>query len=287
MKDKKKTKDQLINELVELRQRIAGLEASEAERKPAEEDLRESNARYKAFFDRTLYCVYVHNLEGRFIDANDAALNLLCYKREDIPSVKFSTLLEEDQLPIAFKNMEELLQTDSQKGPIEYKLRKKDGGYVWIEAEGSVIYKGGKPYAIQGIARDITERKLAEENLRFSKKHLESILSNSLDLIITIKKDGAIGYTNHQLDMVTGYQQDEVLGKHFMEFIPEHRKELILGKWRELNEGIAGIFEAEIIKADGTLLHCLISSSTLEGFDEFLVSIKDITKRKLAEKALI
>lgn len=286
MKDENKTKQQLINELLELRQRIAELETLEAEHKNIEESLRESEIRYRALFDRSLYCVYVHDFEGRFIDANDAALNLLGYKSEEIPSVDFSKLLEEDQLAIVFKNMEEFLQTGSQKGPVEYKLRKKDGGYVWIEAEGSLIYKEGKPYAIQGIARDITERKLAEENLRFSKKYLESILSNSLDLMITIKKDGTIGYTNHQIDIVTGYQKDEVLGKYFINFIPEHQKEFIIEKWRELNEGIPGIFETEIIKADGTPMHCLISSSTVEGFDEFLISIKDNSERKHAEEAI-
>src|SRR4030042_5837238 len=165
MKDENKKKKQLINELLGLRQRIAEMGKSEAEIKMAEEALRESAAKYKALFDHSLYCVFVHDFEGRCMDANDAALNLLGYKREDIPSVDFSTLLEKDQLSVTFKNMEELLQTDSQKGPIEYKLRKKDGGYVWIEAEGSVIYKGGKPYAIQGIARDITEHKRIEEAL--------------------------------------------------------------------------------------------------------------------------
>src|SRR4030043_1570042 len=179
MREKEKTKEQLITELVELRQRIAEIEASEAERKPAEECLRESEIRYKALFDRSLYCVYEHDFEGRFIDANDTALNLLGYKREDIPFVNFSTLLEEDQLPIAFKNMEELLQTGSQKRPIDYKLRKKDGSYVWVETEGSVIYRKGKPYAIQGIARDITERIQAEEALRESEQRFRTIFESA------------------------------------------------------------------------------------------------------------
>src|SRR4030043_1134876 len=184
MKDEKKTKEQLLNESVELRQRIAELEKSEKQRNQAEEELRENKERYKELFDRSIYCVYVHDFEGRFIDANDAALNLLGYKKEDIPSVNFSTLFDEDQLPIAFKNMEELLQTGSQKSPIETKLRKKDGGYVWVEAEASVIYRKGKPYAIQGIARDITERIQAEEALRESEQGFRTIFESASDGIL-------------------------------------------------------------------------------------------------------
>src|SRR4030043_1478109 len=296
MKDKKKTKDQLINELVELRQRIAGLEASEAERKPAEEDLRESNARYKAFFDRTLYCVYVHNLEGRFIDANDAALNLLCYKREDIPSVKFSTLLEEDQLPIAFKNMEELLQTGSQKEPIEYKLRKKDGGYVWIEAEGSLIYKEGKPYAIQGIARDITERKLAEKALIDSEERYRRMVSAITAYTYSVEvKNGQTIFTHHSIGClpVTGYKPEDYESEPYLWYTMIHPEDQIL-VGNSLNEILAGRevppIEHRLIRRDGsivwvrnTMVPYLDEEGRLIRYDGL---IEDITGRKRAEEAM-
>jgi len=59
------------------------------ERKQAEKALRESEEKYKALFDRSLDCVYVHDFEGNFIDANPAALDLLGYTKEEIPSVNF------------------------------------------------------------------------------------------------------------------------------------------------------------------------------------------------------
>ena len=113
MKDEHKTKKQLINKLLELRQRIAELEKSEKEPNQVEETLRESEARYRALFDRTLYCVYLHDLEGKFLDANEAALNLLGYKKEDIPFLSFPSILDEDQLSVAFKNTEDIKQTGS------------------------------------------------------------------------------------------------------------------------------------------------------------------------------
>src|SRR4030066_1048780 len=265
MKDKKKTKDQLINELVELRQRIAGLEASEAERKPAEEDLRESNARYKAFFDRTLYCVYVHNLEGRFIDANDAALNLLCYKREDIPSVKFSTLLEEDQLPIAFKNMEELLQTGSQKRPIEYKLRKKDGGYVWVEAEASVIYRKGKPYAIQGIARDITERIQAEEALRESEQRFRTMFESASDgILVTDVETKKFYLGNKTICRMLNYSQEEIKNLTVMDIHPEEDLPHVFNEFEKLARKEITLTENIPLKRkDGRVFYVDINTSWL------------------------
>lgn len=132
----------------------------------------------------------------------------------------------------------------------------------------------------------IAESKRLETKLRSTKNYFESILRNSLDLMITVKKDGTIGYTNHLLDAMTGYRQEDVLGKHFIDFIPRHMKDFMWEKWKEINEGISGIYETQIIKADGTLMNCLISTSAVEGFKEFLVSIRDLTMRMQAEEAL-
>lgn len=166
MKDDVKTKEQLIRELVEKRQLIAELERSGIKHSKIEDALRDSEARYRALFDRTLYCVYIHDFDGRFLDFNDAALKLLGYAREEIPFLNLSSILDKEQLLKALKIIETIKRTGSQKGATEYRFRRKDGNYVWVETEASIIYRDGKPYAIQGIARDITERKGMEEELR-------------------------------------------------------------------------------------------------------------------------
>ncbi len=140
--------------------------------------LKESEERYKALFDRSLSYIYLHDFNGQFIDANDAALKALGYKRKEILLLNFASLLEKGQLPEAIQSLEEIIRTGHQKKPDEYKLRRKDGSYIWVETEGSLIYKDGKPYAIQGIGRDITEKKTAEETLRKSREQLRNLASH-------------------------------------------------------------------------------------------------------------
>ena len=148
------------------------------EQKLAEEALRESEERYKALFERSLELVYLCDFEGNFIDANDAALELLGYTKDDIKSLNFGSLLTDDQLPLVVDTAEEILKTGSQKEVAEYKLRRKNGEYVYVESMGAIIYRKGKPYAIQGIARNITDRKQADETLRTS----EAQLSNAMNI---------------------------------------------------------------------------------------------------------
>ncbi len=146
------------------------------ERKIIEEALRESEARYKALFDKSLYSVYLNDLEGNFIDANEAALNLLGYTKEELPSLSFAEILEKDQIPKAFEVIEEIRKNGFQRKPVEYKLKKKNGKHVWVETEASAIYRGGTFYAIQGIARDITERMQIEQQ----RTHLSQIANEIL-----------------------------------------------------------------------------------------------------------
>lgn len=136
------------------------------DRKLSEEKLRESEARYKALFDCSLDFIYVTDFKGRFIDANDAALNRLGYNREEIHSMNFATLLSEDQLSLAFQTIQGIRDTGHQKNLLELRLKAKNGNDVFVENVGSVILKEGIPYAVQGVARDITKRKKAEAQLQ-------------------------------------------------------------------------------------------------------------------------
>jgi len=162
-------------EPMDRRQQTPKLQESQSQRAAAEKSLPAAEERYKALFDRTLYGVYIHNFEGRFLDANGCALELLGYTKDDIPSLSLSSLLDEDQLRTALEAMEEIKRTGSRNTPTEYKLKKKDGGVVWVETEAALIYREGKPFAIQGIVRDITANKQAQKTLRETSRKIERL----------------------------------------------------------------------------------------------------------------
>lgn len=134
--------------------------------------------RYEALFSRCRDAVYVHDFCGQFLDANDTALNLLGYERDDITSLSFADLLGPHELPLALQTAVELINTGEQAGVQEYELHRKDGSTVWVEANASIIRHEGESIAVLGIARDLTERRQAEKE----RKNLERQLQHSQKL---------------------------------------------------------------------------------------------------------
>ncbi|MBI4767883.1 MAG: PAS domain S-box protein [Deltaproteobacteria bacterium] len=142
------------------------------ERLKVDEESKEKEERFNALFNRSFDFVYIHDFEGHFLDMNQTGLDFLGYQREDLNSLTVASLFDEDQQIKAVKAVQEIIQTGSQRHPNEYYLRTKEGRRVYFETKGSIIYKDHKPYAILGVARDITGRKEAEELLKKREEEL-------------------------------------------------------------------------------------------------------------------
>jgi PAS domain S-box-containing protein len=156
----------------------------------AERRLKESNERYRALFEGSGECIYLHDFEGKFIDANASVLNLLGYSRAEIQQLTLHSLLTPDQLAQAQRAMEEIRKTGSQSVNSKYRLTTKNGECRIVETRGSLVYRDGVPWAIQGIARDITEQKRMEEKLSAlhahtlqlgKATHLDQVVESSLN----------------------------------------------------------------------------------------------------------
>jgi len=131
-----------------------------------------------------------------------------------------------------------------------------------------------------GITKHLDNKRCSE------KEYLERILYHSFDIVLFIKNDGTVYYANRQVVSETGYRQDEIQGRRIVEFIPDHQKKFMREKWSEVNKGISGTYETQLIKADGTLMDCLITQSPYEGSDEILMIIRNISEKNNIDRQL-
>src|SRR5215212_494535 len=152
---------------------VAELEERIAERKRAETALRESEERYRELFENAKDAIYVHDLQGAYISVNRAAEKLLGYTREEIIGRNFSEFVALDHIHIMRENFCAKL-VEHGDTTYEVDLVAKDGRRVPVEVSSRAIYDHGVLIGIQGMARDITERKLAQDALQmFSRQLIE------------------------------------------------------------------------------------------------------------------
>lgn len=117
------------------------------------------------------------------------------------------------------------------------------------------------------------------------KNDFENLFNSSLDLIVTLNTDGIIQYKNKQFDKVFGGDK-KIAGKNFIEFVSAKCKKETKAKIHEgSKEGT--MYETELMDAKEHIIPCLISQSTLNGRDEFLLIIKDVSQISQLQKQLI
>jgi len=257
------------------------------------ESLTNSEERYRALFDHSLELVYLHDFEGNFIDANDAALNLLGYKRQEISSLNFASLLSEEQIAKALEVLQELKDTSVQREITEFKLKRKDGNFVYVETKASVIYHDGKPYAIQGIGRDITERKQAEEKMKESEEKFRSLVESTSDWIWEVNLNGVYTYASPKVKELLGYEPEEVIGKTPFDFMPVEEANRIANIFKDIVAAGKAIerLENTCWHKNGHLV--ILETSGVPVFDNqgksrgYRGVDRDITERKKMQDSLI
>ena len=164
------------NNLLDKEGKILGsiaLGADVTERKWAEEALRESEEKYRTLFEESRDTIYVATRDGKFIDINRAGLELLGYTEEDVMSLNIWEMYADpaDRLPFQ--------QEIERRGFVkdyEIRFRKKDGTEIDCLVTAILRRAGdGSILGYQGIIRDITERKWAEEQLKSSREQLRAL----------------------------------------------------------------------------------------------------------------
>jgi PAS domain S-box-containing protein len=153
---------------------VTELETRIGERKRAEEALRESEERYRELFENARDAIYVHDLDGKYTSVNRAAEALSGYRRDEILGRHFTEFVAGDHIEHVRDCLLSKLENEGET-TYEVEVIAKDGRRVPVEVSSRAIYENGVIVGVQGTARDITERKQAQDTLRiFSRQLIEA-----------------------------------------------------------------------------------------------------------------
>jgi two-component system sensor histidine kinase DegS len=131
------------------------------------QELRTSEERYRELFENALDAIWLHDMEGNIIAVNRSAEKVTGYNIEKLTKMNVRSFLSDESLNLAGQIRHKLLANEPVEQPYEQHLTKKDGSEIIVQLATSLVFDKGEPVAFQHIARDITEQKRMQENLRF------------------------------------------------------------------------------------------------------------------------
>jgi PAS domain S-box-containing protein len=130
-------------------------------------ELKTSEERYRQLFENAHDAIWIHDLEGNFVTVNRSAERLTGYSMEELSGMNVKSFLSEESLELAHEIRRKILNKEPVEQPYEQRIFRRDGSEAYIQLATSLVLDKGKPVAFQHIARDITEQKRMNENMRF------------------------------------------------------------------------------------------------------------------------
>jgi diguanylate cyclase (GGDEF)-like protein/PAS domain S-box-containing protein len=261
------------------------------EQKQAADVIRESEERYRQLFENANDLIYAHDLDGNYISINQAAEAVLGYSRDETLRMNMTSIIAPEQLDMVQQMMAQKLAGDVSQTVYEVDCIRKDGTRATLEVNSSLIVKNGEPVAVQGIARDVTERIQSREALRKSEERYRDLFENANDLIYTHDLRGNFTSLNRAGELITGYSRDEALQMNISEVVaPEFLEAARTMTVKKLDGEKPSTYELEIIAKDSRRVTLELSTRLIVSPEGLPVGVqglgRDITERRETERSL-
>jgi diguanylate cyclase (GGDEF)-like protein/PAS domain S-box-containing protein len=254
-----------------------------------EELLRQSEERYRELFENANDIVYTHDLAGNFTSLNKAAERITGYSRQEALKMNFADVIAPEDLDKA-RTMVQRKVAENVSTTYEIEVVTKNNERVTLEVSTRLIYQDGAPVAVQGIARDITDRKQAERMLRESEMRLKALVGSIDEIVFEFDQEGTYLNVWTANEDLLSHPRKELIGRRATEFFDEE----FMRPFLEAFKRVLGSGQAESIEYPlnlrGETHWFLARISPIPSADGSYKTVcmfaRDITDRNKAEEAL-
>ncbi|MEW6113143.1 MAG: PAS domain S-box protein [Thermodesulfobacteriota bacterium] len=269
---------------------IAGVFAAArdiSDRKRAEEALQAASAYNRSLIEASLDPLVTISAEGKITDVNMGTERVTGYSRNELIGTDFADYFTD---PARARAGYQQVFRDGLVKDYELEIRHRDGQLTPVMYNASVYRdESGKVTGVFAAARDISDRKRAEEALQAASAYNRSLIEASLDPLVTISAEGKITDVNTGTERVTGYSRNELIGADFADYFTDPSKARA-GYQQVFRDGSVKDYELEIRHRDGQLTPVMYNASVYSDEPGKVLGVfaaaRDISDRKDAEKAL-
>jgi len=255
------------------------------EEKQAEEDLRKSEERYRSLFETATDGIFTMDLKTRFTSGNKKAEEMCGYSRDELLGEYATLILPEEEIPRMADVFKKVLRGETDT--YETRIITKNGDLLPVEVTSSPVEIDGEIIGTLGMARDITERKKAEEELRRNEEKYRELTEEINDAIYTVDQDGNVTYVSPVIEWLIGYSPSEIMGRSFAELLHEEDLPRAIEGFERTLSGHSTEGEYRFHTKSGEIRWMGISNRPTFDGDSVVGArgtMTDITERKLAEQ---
>lgn len=271
---------------------MVGVATDITDRLQAEKDLKESEERYHSFFDGSPDAIFLADIEtGIIIDANQAASRLLKRPHDEIKGMDQTRI----HPPEDFNHSRKVFKEDTEKAlrsepkATENYVFTADGEKIPVEVLASLIHIKGKPI-LQGVFRDISARKNAEQALFESEQRYRQLIENQGEGVTIVDPDENFIFANPAAEILFEVQPGGLINRNLREFMSPEQFEIIRLESQKRSNNEKSIYEIDIIASNGVLKNILVTATPQKNSQGKYVGtfgvLRDITDQKKAEKLL-
>lgn len=269
--------------------KIVGSAFDITQRKCAEKALLDSEDRNRDLVENAVDIIYTHDLKGNFTSANGAALTILGYTASEAVTMNIADTIVPEYLETA-REMIAAKLAGKEVTAYELEVFAKDGRRVAVEVSTRILCVNGTPVGVQGIARDITDRKRAADALQKSEASFRSLFDTANDAIL-VMQDGVFTACNARTADIFGCWPDEIIGCSPEAFSPPFQPDGRPSKEKAAEyidaamSGMPQFFEWQHTRMDGTPFDAEVSLSKVDihGSTRLQAIVRDISDRKRSE----
>ena len=203
-----------------------------SERKEMEKSIVRADAQYRLLAENVSDVIWTTDMELNFTYISPSASALVGFEMNELMEMTAEQLMTPDSYDRGVKIFTEQLAVEeseekdlSRHWTIEVEMRCKDGSTIWVEQRSRFLRdQEGQPIGLQGIARDITERRMVEKALRQSEELYRKLVENVNAVVYAVDTTGIITYMSPVFESLYGRSTSEFIGKNFADFI--HHEEI-------------------------------------------------------------
>jgi len=255
------------------------------------ERIDEIKIQYADLINFSPYLIYIHDLKGNFLLANDITVRSLRYKRDLLLKLNIFKIVEKRSHSLVKKMIKDNINVNIidflVKAPVEFELKTRNNRKLNLEAFSIPIKKNDKTEAILVVAKDIYKRKKTEYKLKESEKKYQSLYEKSPFGILIIDYDYRIIDVNNAAVLLLGKKKEELINNIFTELsiIPESIKYLFSSLINSKKLDSVSL-EYQVFKETNDILWVkgTFSKIKLENKNNLQIIMEDITEQKKHEE---